>query len=123
MLQIIHFIVYVSITVPLVLREFFRILSFANGSMFPNLMEFFIEDVQVSQPERFVEEEAATNFLLSSGDVWTGVGILILTYGASFLITLIFPRSKRGKNVWNEMKYAAWVRLPIEAYLDMCLSI
>ena len=78
-LQIIHFIVYISITVPLVLREFFRILSFANMGMFPNVMEIFVIDTEAPPPPRFVEEEASSNFLLGIGDVGTAIIILAAT--------------------------------------------
>jgi hypothetical protein len=60
-------------SVPLteLLREFCRVLSFANLSVLPNVFELFVDDEFPDPPKRFEQEKCSSTFLLEAGNVLT----------------------------------------------------
>ena len=66
-LQIINFMLYLSLNMPLVLRVFFRLLSLVNGDFIPDVFGYFIEETGIDPPTRFADEELSSNFFLNAG--------------------------------------------------------
>ena len=84
---------------PMALREFFRILAISNASFMPDIFFAYfienknvIEDTGIDPPERFVEEELSSNFLLTAGSILEIVGINILLLINYAFLGFLFPK-------------------------------
>ena len=82
---------YLTMPIPDILQNFFRVLSVANCSFVPNIFEFFIEDSSLAPPVKFAEEEQATNFLLTAGDALGLVLVNASLLGAVAILALVKP--------------------------------
>jgi cysteine-rich repeat protein len=124
-LQIINYMVYLSIDMPSSLRSFLRLLSFANMNFLPNIFEQLIpiKDTFDDPPSSFKGEEVSTNFLLNTGNVVT----LWLIIGSFFLIAiivrLIFKKSDKARSFFNSFVFSAFLRTLVETFCEIFLGV
>jgi len=105
------------------LMTFFGVLAFVMGDFIPNPFSYFIEDTGVEPPVPFVEEENATNFLLTGGSILAAFCIDALLLIFFFILHKICPKVKYFSENVTDLRYAAPLRIATTGMLELMLAI
>ena len=118
-LQVINYMIYLSTQMPLILRNFFGLLSMANADFLPNIFEFFILETGEEAPTRFATEGLSLNFFLNSGHI---IKVIVVNLSLALSYTILqrkFPTNSNYVKARNAFFYTASFRICIEAFLDL----
>lgn len=121
-LQIINYILYMSVALPDNLKSFLRQLSFANFEFIPSFFET-ARDEFPAPPVPFANEGVGTDFLINAGNVVT---IWTALLGA-FVVLVVLCRCLPSASVLFRLKslfvYSVFIRCGTESFLQLTLGV
>ncbi|CAG9327445.1 unnamed protein product [Blepharisma stoltei] len=124
-MQIQNYLIFLSPKYPDNLISYLEALGIANGNFLPNPFQlYFVKNDPFSDPpQKFIDQNYNTDFLMNSGQfilVW----VLILL---GFLIALVlykyWPRFSIIRNLKNSYSFSVLLRTGIESFLEITLSV
>ena len=122
-LQLINYLIYMSVVFPDNLSTFLNKLNFANLEFMPNFFDMYASDDFAQPPISFTKAETGTDTLINIGNmvsVWGLMGILFL---ACLVLHRVFPSVKMLKKQYEQFQYGAVLRIGTESFLQLTLAV
>lgn len=121
-LQLINYILYMSVALPDNLKSFLRQLSFANFEFIPSFFES-ARDEFPAPPVSFENEGVGTDFLINIGNMVTIWTALI----CAFLVLVVLCKCLPNVSVLFRLKslfvYSVFIRCGTESFLQLSLAV
>ena len=122
-LQLINFLIYMSVTFPDNLSTFLNKLNFANLEFVPNFFDLYASDDFNQPPSSFTNANTGTDTLINTGNMMTIWGIMVIVFMAILVLHRLFPTVKFFAKQYEEFEYGAVLRIGTESFLQLALAV
>lgn len=122
-IQMVNYLVYMSVAFPDNLRHFLKFLDFANFEFVPNFFDKYASDDFDQPPTAFTKENTGTDTLINIGNMVTIWAITALVFAVILVFHRLFPKVSFIKKQFENFEYATVLRIGTESFLQLALAV
>ncbi|CAG9327428.1 unnamed protein product [Blepharisma stoltei] len=125
MMQIQYYLIFLSPKYPDNLLSYISALSIANGNFLPNPFQKYLikRDPFPDPPERFIEENFNTDFIMNAGQFLLVWFLILIGLPIVLLFLKLFPKVSIFRWLKRSYLFSILLRIGIESFLEITLSV
>lgn len=122
-IQLVNYLVYMSVAFPDNLRHFLKTLNFANFEFVPNFFDKYEKDEFDQPPVAFTKENTGTDTLINIGNMVTIWAVSAVIFVAILIFHRLFPKMGFITRQLENFEYGAILRIGTESFLQIALAV